>query len=202
MKQEIISGISYTAPIAGIDEAGRGPWAGPVVAAAVIFISADIPDGLDDSKKITAKKRNALFPLIMRHDVGVGVASVAEIDTLNIRRANHLAMQRAVAHLGTKPKTVLIDGNDPHAFADYKGDVHAIIGGDGLIAAISAASIIAKVTRDRLMAALDAEYPGYSWLKNQGYGTAAHAAALKELGVTKHHRHSFAPIRALLKTQS
>jgi ribonuclease HII len=199
MKRTIISGQDYTNPIAGIDEAGRGPWAGPVVAAAVIFIGANIPVGLDDSKKITAKKREALFPLIMQHDVGVGIASVAEIDTLNIRRANHLAMQRAVANLRIKPKTVLIDGNDAHAFVNFMGDVQAIIGGDGLVAAISAASIIAKVTRDRLMAELDAEFPGYGWIKNQGYGTAAHAAALQKLGVTKHHRQSYAPIRALLK---
>ncbi len=186
-------------PIAGVDEAGRGPWAGPVVAAAVIFTTADIPYGLNDSKKLTAAKRALLFPLILQHDVGVGIASVAEIDTLNIRRANHLAMQRAVANLRQLPKKILVDGNDTAAFAAFAGDVDAIIGGDGLIAAISAASIIAKVTRDRIMAELHEAHPHYGWRTNQGYGTAGHAAALAEFGLTLHHRRSFAPIRRLIE---
>ncbi len=185
--------------IAGVDEAGRGPWAGPVVAAAVIFTTADIPAGLNDSKKLTAAKRDALFPLIMQHDVGVGIASAAEIDTLNIRRANHLAMQRAVATLEQIPKKILVDGNDTAAFALFAGHVEAIIGGDGLIAAISAASIIAKVTRDRIMAELHDAHPQYGWRTNQGYGTAVHAAALVRFGPTLHHRQSFAPIRRLIE---
>ncbi len=185
-------------PMAGVDEAGRGPWAGPVVAAAVIFISTDIPAGLNDSKKLTACRREALFPLIMRHDVGVGIASVAEIDQLNIRRANHLAMQRAIANLAASPLTILVDGNDTEAFSTHPARTEAIVGGDGLIAEISAASIVAKVTRDRIMNDLSVIYPDYGWATNQGYGTAMHAQALEKFGVTPHHRKSYAPIRRLL----
>jgi ribonuclease HII len=188
----------YLTPVAGVDEAGRGPWAGPVVAAAVVFTSGRIPDGLNDSKKLTKAKREYLYPLIMLHHVGVGVATVEEIDALNIRRANHLAMQRAIGNLPIAPATILVDGNDPVAFKDYPATTIAIIGGDGFISQISAASIVAKVTRDAIMAALDVEFPGYGWLRNQGYGTAAHADALARLGVTQHHRRSFAPIRARL----
>ncbi len=190
-----------SAQIAGIDEAGRGPWAGPVVAAAVIFTSANMPTGLNDSKKLSAAKREMLFPQIMAHDVGIGIASVAEIDALNIRRANHLAMQRAVAGLQTLPKTILVDGNDIAAFIDHPADCRAIVGGDAKVLEISAASIIAKVTRDRIMAALAIEFPGYGWHTNQGYGTATHSAGLALHGVTCHHRRSFAPIAKLIEKE-
>ncbi len=198
MKRHINFVPNYINPIAGVDEAGRGPWAGPVVAAAVIFASRATPEGLNDSKKLTKHKREHLYPLIMLHHVGIGIASVAEIDALNIRRANHLAMQRAVANLPIVPATILVDGNDPVAFENHTAKTTAIIGGDGLVAQISAASIIAKVTRDALMAALDLDFPGYGWARNQGYGTAAHVEGLAKLGVTLHHRRSFAPIAKLL----
>jgi ribonuclease HII len=189
---------AFAAPVSGVDEAGRGPWAGPVVAAAVIFTAQEIPGGLNDSKKLTALVREKLFADIMKHDVGIGIASVEEIDALNIRRANHLAMQRAVAALSQKPKTILVDGNDEAAFIENEAIVQAIVGGDGLVPVISAASIIAKVTRDRLMHALSLEFPDYGWATNQGYGTASHAAALEKYGVTIHHRRTYAPIRRLL----
>lgn len=188
-------------PVAGVDEAGRGPWAGPVVAAAVIFTS-QAPAGLQDSKKLSAARRDALFPLIMQHDVGIGIGSVEEIDRLNIRRANHLAMQRAVATLSRVPATLLIDGNDRAAFEAHTAHVEALVGGDGYIAQISAASIVAKVTRDRMMQELSLQYPLYGWATNQGYGTAAHAAALEKFGPTPHHRRSFAPVRLALARQA
>jgi ribonuclease HII len=182
--------------VAGVDEAGRGPWAGPVVAAAVI-LRGPVPAGLDDSKRLTAAQRDRLFAQLhaSRCLIGVGHASVAEIDTLNILQANHLAMVRAVEALPEPPDHVLVDGN---RLPVWRWPATAIIGGDGSEAAIAAASIIAKVTRDRLMVALAAEYPGYGWAANKGYGTAAHARGLAELGVTPHHRRSFAPVRARL----
>jgi ribonuclease HII len=182
--------------IAGVDEAGRGPWAGPVVAAAVILRGA-VPDGLDDSKKLSAPRRQRLFAELRASAclIGVGQASVAEIDALNILNATHLAMTRAVAALGVEPAMVLVDGN---RLPQWRWPARAIVGGDAKEPAISAASIIAKVTRDAIMADLDAMHPGYGWAANQGYGTPAHAAGLRQLGVTAHHRTSFAPIRALL----
>ena len=183
--------------VAGVDEAGRGPWAGPVVAAAVI-LRGQVPTGLDDSKKLSAKRREALFHAL--HDsaclIGVGQASVAEIDTINILQATYLAMSRAVEALVEAPTHVLVDGN---RLPKWRWPATAIVGGDALEAAISAASIIAKVTRDRMMADLDGIHPGYGWAANQGYGTAAHAAALQSLGATPHHRASFAPVRAVLQ---
>jgi ribonuclease HII len=182
--------------IAGVDEAGRGPWAGPVIAAAVI-LRGKVPEGLDDSKRLTADRRDKLFAALHASAclIGVGQASVAEIDTLNILQANHLAMTRAVEALPEEPDHVLVDGN---RLPPWRWPATAIVGGDGLEAAIAAASIIAKVTRDRLMVALDAEFPGYGWAANKGYGTALHARGLAELGVTPHHRRSFAPVRARL----
>lgn len=182
--------------IAGVDEAGRGPWAGPVMAAAVI-LAGPVPAGLDDSKKLSAKRREALFAALLDSDclIGVGQASVAEIDAHNILQATWLAMTRAVEALGVDPGHVLVDGNRLPA---WRWPATAIVGGDGKEPAIAAASIIAKVTRDRIMAALAAEHPGYGWAANQGYGTAAHAEALKRLGPTPHHRASFAPVRAAL----
>ena len=182
--------------IAGVDEAGRGPWAGPVVAAAVILRGA-VPSGLNDSKKLSAKRREALFVALLASDcrIGVGQASVAEIDALNILQANHLAMTRAVDALGEVPDLVLVDGN---RLPSWHWPARAIVGGDGLEPAISAASIIAKVTRDRIMAELDRQHPGYGWARNQGYGTADHARALQSLGPTPHHRRSFAPVKRAL----
>jgi ribonuclease HII len=182
--------------IAGVDEAGRGPWAGPVVAAAVILRGA-VPTGLNDSKKLSARRRDALFAALMDSPccIGVGQASVAEIDALNILQANHLAMTRAVEQLEISPDFVLVDGN---RLPPWRWPARAIVGGDGLEPAISAASIVAKVTRDRIMAELDVQHPGYGWADNQGYGTARHRAGLEVLGITPHHRRSFAPIKVMI----
>lgn len=183
--------------VCGVDEAGRGPWAGPVVAAAVVLDRGRIPPGLDDSKKLTARRREALFHAISDTAlVGVGIATVAEIDRLNILRANDLAMRRAVAALDPAPAAALIDGN--RVPPDFPCPAQALIGGDGLSLSVAAASIIAKVTRDRMMAELARMHPGYGWETNQGYGTAAHRQALERLGVTPHHRRSFAPIHKML----
>ena len=182
--------------ICGIDEAGRGPWAGPVCAAAVVLDQRNIPEGLNDSKKLTEAKRELLFPEIMRAaDVGVGLVSAAEIDEINILQATYLAMSRAVAALKSKPTLALIDGNRaPKLFCATQ----TIIGGDAKSLSIAAASIIAKVTRDRLMCELDKIYPTYGFARHKGYGTAAHAAALAKYGPCTEHRKSFAPIRVLL----
>ncbi|MEM1162333.1 MAG: ribonuclease HII [Pseudomonadota bacterium] len=187
----------YPAPVAGVDEAGRGPWAGPVVAAAVILNRDAVPDGLNDSKKLSAKKRSALFDVITQSArFGVGIGSIDEIDRLNIARANDLAMIRAVEALGVQPAFVLIDGRSVPQQMGYPA--RAIIKGDGKSLSIAAASIVAKVTRDRIMAELDEKHPGYGWARNAGYGTAEHRAALDRLGVTPHHRSSFRPIHNIL----
>ena len=183
----------HAGSVAGVDEAGRGPWAGPVVAAAVILDRGQVPPGLNDSKKLSEAARERLYaPIITSARHGIGMASVTEIDHLNIHWATMLAMERAVAALGLVPDHVLVDGNKlprwPHRAT-------AIIKGDALSLSIAAASIIAKVTRDRLMAALDGECPGYGWGRNKGYGTADHARGLAALGVTAHHRRSYAPVR-------
>ena len=193
---ELAARSSGHAIICGVDEAGRGPWAGPVCAAAVILDSANIPAGLNDSKKLTEAKREKLFPEIMRvADVGVGLVSAAEIDEINILQATYLAMNRAVAALKAKPSLALIDGNRaPKLFCATQ----TIIDGDGKSLSIAAASIIAKVTRDRLMIEMDAVYPAYGFARHKGYGTAAHAAALAKHGPCTEHRKSFAPIRVLL----
>ena len=183
-------------PIAGVDEAGRGPLAGPVVAAAVILDRKRIPKGLDDSKKMTAAAREDAFVRIMETScVGVGEASVDEIDLLNIRQATHLAMARAVRALTTAAKFALVDGNDAPALPCR---CDTLIGGDGRSVSIAAASIIAKVTRDRMMRALHDEHPFYGWLTNKGYGTDEHLTALKSVGPTRHHRRSFAPVYQIL----
>ncbi|MDE2385761.1 MAG: ribonuclease HII [Alphaproteobacteria bacterium] len=182
--------------VCGVDEAGRGPWAGPVCAAAVILDQANIPAGLNDSKKLTEARREALFPLIMATaDVGVGLVSAAEIDALNILQATYLAMNRAVAALKQQPALALIDGNRAPKLACA---TQTIVGGDGKSLSIAAASIIAKVTRDRLMTRLDHAFPAYGFARHKGYGTAAHAAALRQHGPCTEHRRSFAPIKALL----
>ena len=192
--------------IAGTDEAGRGPWVGPVVAAAVCFpdlkIAEELASQLNDSKKLSAKKREKLFDMIYQSGafIGVGQASAEEIDKINILQASFLAMRRALEQIesdGHKIDFVLIDGNRHPR--DWKWPSQEIIKGDALSLSISAASIIAKVTRDRLMCVLAEEYPGYGWEKNAGYGTAEHIAALKEKGITPYHRKSYAPIAALLQ---
>jgi ribonuclease HII len=178
--------------IAGVDEAGRGPLAGPVVAAAVILCARGIA-GLDDSKKLSAKRRGELEALIMaRCTVGVGMASVAEIDRINILQATMLAMTRAVEALGVEPSHILVDGN---RLPKWRYRAEAVVGGDAIHPCISAASIIAKEHRDRIMVAADQDYPGYGWASNKGYGAAVHMAALTKLGPTPLHRMSFRPVR-------
>ena len=177
--------------IVGVDEAGRGPLAGPVVAAAVVLCEGGIA-GLDDSKKLSAKRRGVLeAEIIARCKWAVGIASVEEIDRINILQATMLAMTRAVDALKCTPQLVLVDGNH---LPKWRYTAQAVIGGDAIHPCISAASIIAKEHRDRLMVAADAEYPGYGWASNKGYGAAVHMAALRELGVTPLHRRSFAPV--------
>ncbi|HEV2560624.1 MAG TPA: ribonuclease HII [Rhizomicrobium sp.] len=185
-------------PVAGVDEAGRGPLAGPVVAAAVIFFERKrIPKGLNDSKQMTHEAREDAYAAILDCGaiVGVGEASVDEIDLVNIRQATHLAMARAVRALAVQAAFALVDGNDPPALPC---PCETIIGGDGRSVSIAAASIIAKVTRDRMMMALHDEHPGYGWFTNKGYGTEEHLSALARLGTTRHHRRSFAPIHNIL----
>lgn len=174
--------------IAGVDEAGRGPLAGPVVAAAVILGGVELV-GLDDSKKLSPQRRAALEPLIRAHCwVGVGEASVAEIDALNILQATMRAMHRAVDALPVRPDIILVDGN---RLPDWGYRAEAIIGGDALHPCISAASIIAKETRDRIMVAASITHPGYGWAENKGYGSATHVAAIRALGLTPLHRQLF-----------
>lgn len=178
--------------IAGVDEVGRGPLAGPVVAAAVILPESTWIDGVDDSKRLSADRRLDLYQKIVGAALvfGVGAASPREIDRINIRRATALAMQRAIARLG-EVDHLLVDGL---AVPELGTETHtAIVGGDGCVHCISAASIIAKVTRDRLMGRLAARYPEYGWERNMGYGTPEHLVALNRLGPTPHHRQSFQP---------
>ena len=183
------------ARVAGVDEVGRGPLAGPVCAAAVILDPARVPDGLADSKTLSRRRREALADAIPQVAcVGYGLASVEEIDRLNILQASHLAMLRALADLDAD--YALIDG--PYLPRDLPLAGMALTGGDGRSVSIAAASIVAKVWRDRLMVDLAQQHPGYGWETNFGYPTPAHKAALKCHGVTQHHRRSFAPIRNIL----
>lgn len=183
--------------IAGVDEVGRGPYAGPVTAAAVVLDLSRIPEGLNDSKKLTARRREALAEAIYDSaEVSIAEASVEEIDRLNILAASHLAMCRAIAGLGTLPDLALIDGNRLPADLPCAGQT--VIRGDALSVSIAAASIVAKIGRDARMAALAQQHPGYGWDRNAGYGTKEHQNALLDLGVTPHHRRSFAPIRKIL----
>ena len=181
--------------VCGIDEAGRGPWAGPVTAGAVILGKDHGIAGLTDSKKLSEKKRQALEPIIKAQALawGLGWASPEEIDQLNIRQATHLAMRRAVAALDVPPSYALIDGNDMPSGLGCEGET--IIKGDLKEPAISAASILAKTARDRLLVELCGEYPGYGFSGHKGYGTAAHSEALAQLGPCPIHRMSFAPVR-------
>lgn len=183
-------------PVAGVDEVGRGPLAGPVVAAAVILDPERVPVGLCDSKLVSASERERLFAEIAASALAVSVASATavEIDALNIRQATLLAMRRAVAGLSVKPAFVLIDGNDPPALAC---EAEAIIGGDNLSCSVAAASIVAKVTRDAMMARLCARHPAYGFSRHAGYGTAAHRAALQAHGPCTEHRYSFAPVKGV-----
>lgn len=183
---------------AGVDEAGRGPLAGPVCAAAVILDPERPIEGLADSKKLTAKKREALAPLIKERALAWSVAwaSVEEIDELNILRATMLAMRRAVEGLSTEPELVLVDGNRT---PEIPFRVEAIVKGDAKVPAISAASILAKTERDRVMTELDAEYPGYGFARHAGYGTAAHVEAILASGVTPAHRKTFEPVKSIVE---
>ena len=183
--------------VAGVDEVGRGPWAGPVVAAAVILDGDAIPQGIDDSKALTRARREVLFAALQASaTIGVGQATVDEIEHLNILTAAMLAMARAVEDLGVVPGHALIDGNRA---PDLPCPSTTVVGGDRRSLSIAAASIIAKVTRDALMARLAADHPGYGWERNAGYGTAEHRAALDRLGVTEHHRRGFKPIARRLE---
>ncbi len=201
---EIHLGADRGSLVVGVDEAGRGPWAGPVMAAAVWLDPVALPrvllDRLDDSKRLSAAVRirlcTALFdaaPGAAR--VGIGRAEVGEIDRLNILQASLLAMRRAVAGLDPAPDAALVDGNRAPGLSC---PVTTVIKGDGRSLSIAAASIVAKVTRDRRMTELDRRYPGYGWSRNQGYGTAEHRAAIARLGVTPEHRRSFRPVREAL----
>jgi len=186
--------------VAGVDEAGRGPLAGPVVAAAVVFpagVPAALAGMLDDSKKLSAARREAAFAALRGCagvEIGVAAASVAEIGALNILGASLLAMRRAVARLPRAPDLALVDGNRPPLLAC---PVRCVVGGDARSLSIAAASIIAKVVRDRAMARLAARHPGYGWAGNAGYPTADHRAALARLGPTRHHRAGFGTVRQL-----
>ena len=184
--------------VCGVDEAGRGPWAGPVSAGAVILNPDDLPVGIDDSKVLTAERREALEVEIKARAVawGVGFASVEEIAELNILHATGLAMCRAIEAMSVQPVAALVDGN--YRFK-LPCDVQTVVGGDGLSLSIAAASILAKTARDRLMIAMDAEYPGYGFASHKGYNAPVHQAALKTLGPCPAHRRGWAPIRALLE---
>jgi ribonuclease HII len=182
--------------ICGIDEAGRGPWAGPVVASAVILDPKNIPQGLNDSKKLNEAKREFLFdPIMQSSQVGIGIVSAAEIDEINILQATFLAMQRAFSQLEITPHLALIDGNKS---PKLNCKTQTIIGGDAKSLSIAAASIIAKVTRDRIMHQHDQSYPQYGFARHKGYGTAAHTAALAIHGPCAEHRKSFKPIALIL----
>jgi ribonuclease HII len=196
LEDSALAEIGPDALIAGVDEVGRGPWAGPVVAAAVILKREYVPDGLDDSKALSKARREALFEAIQEHAIiGYGSASVEEIDDINILQASLLAMTRAVEALGVAPHIALIDGNRAPRLAC---PARPVVKGDSRSLSIAAASIIAKVTRDRLMADLACEHPAYGWERNAGYGTREHQEALRLVGICPHHRKSFAPIRELM----
>ena len=183
--------------IAGVDEVGRGPLAGPVMAAAVVLDPRRLPQGLNDSKKLTARRRDALAAeLAEMAQIGLGIATVAEIDSLNILRASHLAMERAVAALPCRPDHLLIDGNlIPRGLAL---PAQAVVKGDARSLSIAAASIVAKTRRDKEMWDLAQQFPGYGWEVNAGYPTKSHLEALQNLGVTPHHRRSFRPVHNIL----
>ncbi len=192
---------------AGVAEAGRGPWVGPVVAGCAVFLSRGVDErllqNLNDSKKLSKKKREMLYDLLQQEKakgtmlIGIGEASAAEIDNINILNASFLAMKRAIAAAGAKPDLVLVDGNrEPK---DFGFKTKAVVKGDAKSYSISAASILAKVYRDRLLEEMAQKYPGYGFEKNAGYGTKAHIEGLKQFGVTPEHRKSYAPVKEFLK---
>lgn len=183
--------------IAGVDEVGRGPLAGPVTAAAVVLDITCVPEGLNDSKALSQQIREGLCDqLLVSAEVSVAHASVEEIDEINILQASHLAMCRAIAGLPSAPDHVLVDGHLLPKALSCPGE--AVVKGDGRSLSIAAASICAKVARDRLMVDLAQQHPGYGWETNAGYGTKAHQSALRDLGVTPHHRRSFSPVHNIL----
>jgi ribonuclease HII len=186
--------------VAGVDEVGRGPWAGPVVAAAVILDRNSAPRGLDDSKKLSAHRREVIYAqLVGIAKIGIGEASVSEIDKMNILNASLLAMRRAIDNLPIKPSHCLIDGRHaPH----LEIPCTCIVKGDARSFSVAAASIVAKVTRDSIMARLAKQYPHYGWDRNAGYGVPEHKEALDLVGLSPHHRRSFAPIRKLISEDS
>lgn len=191
--------------VAGVDEAGRGPWAGPVVAGAVLIVDRNLDEillsGLDDSKKLSAKKREMLYAKLREEEnagrlyIGIGEASAEEIDRFNILQATFLAMRRAVENLKVKPEFALVDGN--RTPTDFPCGVKTIVKGDARSYSVAAASIAAKVYRDRLMCELAQKYPYYGFEKNAGYGTALHIAGLKEKGICPEHRKSYRPIKEI-----
>lgn len=195
---ETLAAEAVGGPVCGVDEAGRGPWAGPVSAAAVILNPHDLPEGVDDSKALTALRRETLEGEIKARALawGVGFASVEEIAELNILQATGLAMCRAIEALAVQPAAALVDGN--YRFK-LPCDVRTVVGGDGLSLSIAAASILAKTARDRLMIELDGVYPGYGFASHKGYNAPVHQAALKAMGPCPAHRRSWSPIRALLE---
>ena len=187
---------AYEFPIIGVDEVGRGPLAGPVISAAIILNKEIIPEGINDSKKLSKKKRIIINEqLILHHSYAIGVATVEEIDKINILQASLLSMKRAILGLKIVPKSILVDGNK---LPDLEYKMYPIVKGDSKSVSIAAASIIAKVYRDKLMEDLSIQYPGYYWEKNSGYGTKQHLLALNNLGVTPIHRKTFAPIYNML----
>ena len=201
---------NFCGTVAGIDEAGRGPWAGPVVAGAVVIFDRHLDscllEGLDDTKKLSAKKREQLYAALTEAEAkgqlktGIGEASAEEIDQINILQATFLAMRRAVGALGITPDYALIDGNQtPRPFVC---PVKTVVKGDARSYSIAAASIMAKVYRDRLMCRLAEEFPHYGFEKNAGYGTALHIAGLKEYGITPQHRKSYRPIQEIILAQA
>ena len=187
--------------IAGVDEAGRGPLAGPVVAAAAVFDPDEAIEGIDDSKRLSEKRREELFEVITERalDIGVGISRHREIDETDILRATCLAMKRAIANLRVKPDCLLIDGRTRVDVDLYQV---TIVDGDATCRCIAGASIVAKVIRDRIMRAFDGIYPGYGFWNNKGYPTPEHLAALEKLGVVPIHRKSFAPVRRVLEIHS
>lgn len=191
--------LQYTGNLlAGVDEVGRGPLAGDVVTAAVILDPDHPIEGLMDSKKLTEKKREALFPIIQEKALAFAIArcNVAEIDQWNILQASLIAMHRAVDALETKPEYVAVDGNK---LPKWNYPSEPVVKGDALVPEIAAASILAKVTRDRELVALDAKYPEYGFAKHKGYPTKAHLAAIEQHGITPHHRTSYAPVKKAME---
>lgn len=182
--------------LAGVDEVGRGPLAGPVLAVALVLPPRLWIEGVDDSKRLSAARREHLAVEIERAALalGIGAASVSEVDRLNILRATHLAMQRAVNRLGMRPEHLIVDGLPVPLLGEPQT---AVVGGDREVHMVACASIVAKVTRDRIMRHLAARYPAYGWERNAGYGTPAHLEALARFGSTPHHRRSFAPVQRL-----